>query len=41
MLLPIFCARAIDVSIGTRRRIFLTLGLKYRAAMLGFFDLRT
>ena len=38
MLLAIFCARIIDVSIGTLRIIFLTRGLKYRAAMLGFFE---
>lgn len=38
MLLAIFCARIIDVSIGTLRIIFLTRGMKYLAAMLGFAE---
>lgn len=38
LLLAIFSARIIDVSIGTLRIIFLTRGLKYRAAILGFFE---
>lgn len=38
MLLAIFFARIIDVSIGTLRIIFLTRGLKYLAAMLGFAE---
>lgn len=38
VLLTIFSARIVDVSIGTLRIIFLTRGLKYRAAMLGFVE---
>ncbi len=34
----IFFARIIDVSIGTLRIIFLTRGMKYLAALLGFFE---
>jgi len=34
----IFCARIIDVSIGTLRIIFLTRGMKYLAALLGFVE---
>lgn len=36
ILLAIFCARIVDVSIGTLRIIFLTRGMKYLAALLGF-----
>lgn len=38
ILLAIFCARIIDVSLGTLRIIFLTRGLKYLAALLGFAE---
>ena len=38
ILLAIFVARIIDVSIGTLRIIFLTRGMKYLAALLGFFE---
>jgi uncharacterized protein YebE (UPF0316 family) len=38
ILLAIFFARIIDVSIGTLRIIFLTRGMKYLAALLGFFE---
>ncbi len=38
ILLAIFCARIVDVSIGTLRIIFLTRGLKYSAALLGFAE---
>jgi uncharacterized protein YebE (UPF0316 family) len=38
ILVAIFFARIIDVSIGTLRIIFLTRGLKYLAALLGFFE---
>ena len=38
ILLAIFCARVIDVSIGTMRIIFLTRGLKTLSALIGFFE---
>lgn len=40
IILPflVFLARVIDVSIGTLRIIFVAKGLKYFAAMLGFFE---
>jgi uncharacterized protein YebE (UPF0316 family) len=40
IILPllVFLARIIDVSIGTLRIIFVAKGLKYFAAMLGFFE---
>ncbi len=38
ILLAIFFARIIDVSVGTLRIIFLTRGMKYLAALLGFFE---
>jgi len=38
ILLAIFCARIIDVSIGTMRIIFLTRGFKYLAALIGFAE---
>jgi len=38
ILAAIFCARIIDVSIGTLRIIFLTRGMKYLAATLGFAE---
>ncbi|HEX9778002.1 MAG TPA: DUF2179 domain-containing protein [Geopsychrobacteraceae bacterium] len=38
ILLAIFCARIVDVSIGTLRIIFLTRGMKYLAALLGFAE---
>ncbi len=40
LILPIlvFLARILDVSIGTLRIIFVAKGLKYLAAMLGFFE---
>ncbi|MCW9078760.1 MAG: DUF5698 domain-containing protein, partial [Gammaproteobacteria bacterium] len=38
ILLAIFCARIIDVSIGTMRIIFLTRGLKTLSALIGFFE---
>ncbi len=40
IILPllVFLARIIDVSIGTLRIIFVSKGLKYFAAMLGFFE---
>ena len=38
ILVAIFCARIIDVSIGTLRIIFLTRGMKYLAALLGFVE---
>lgn len=34
----IFCARIVDVSIGTIRMIFVIAGWRYRAALLGFFE---
>lgn len=34
----IFCARIIDVSIGTIRMIFVIAGWRYRAAALGFLE---
>ncbi|MGB3209316.1 MAG: DUF2179 domain-containing protein [Desulforhopalus sp.] len=40
LVLPllVFLARILDVSIGTLRIIFVSKGLKYFAAMLGFFE---
>jgi len=38
ILFAIFCARVIDVSIGTMRIIFLTRGLKTLSALIGFFE---
>ncbi|MBU0942819.1 MAG: DUF2179 domain-containing protein [Proteobacteria bacterium] len=40
IILPllVFCARILDVSIGTLRIIFVSKGLKYLAALLGFFE---
>lgn len=38
ILLTIFMARIVDVSLGTLRIIFLTRGLKYMAAVLGFAE---
>lgn len=38
ILIAIFCARIVDVSIGTLRIIFLTRGFKYSAALLGFIE---
>ncbi len=38
LLLAIFSARIVDVSLGTLRIIFLTRGLKYQAALLGFVE---
>jgi len=38
ILLTVFIARIVDVSLGTLRIIFLTRGLKYIAALLGFAE---
>ena len=38
ILLTIFLARIVDVSLGTLRIIFLTRGMKYMAALLGFAE---
>jgi uncharacterized protein YebE (UPF0316 family) len=40
VLLPmlIFCARIMDVSIGTMRLIFISKGFKFYAPLLGFFE---
>ncbi len=38
ILLAVFCARIIDVSIGTMRIIFLTRGFKTLSALIGFFE---
>ena len=40
LLIPllIFCARIIDVTIGTLRIIFVTRGMKYLAGGIGFFE---
>lgn len=38
LLVLIFCARILDVSVGTLRIIFLARGLKYWAAILGFAE---
>lgn len=38
ILLTVFIARIVDVSLGTLRIIFLTRGLKYMAALLGFAE---
>lgn len=38
ILVAIFCARIVDVSIGTLRIIFLTRGMKHLAALLGFAE---
>jgi uncharacterized protein YebE (UPF0316 family) len=35
----IFCARIVDVSIGTVRLIFVSKGLKFLAPILGFFEI--
>ncbi len=39
-LLPIiiFCARIVDVSLGTLRIIFVSKGEKYKAPLIGFFE---
>lgn len=41
LILPalIFCARIIDVSMGTIRVIFVSRGLKYLAPIVGFFEI--
>lgn len=38
LLLLIFCARILDVSVGTLRIIFVSKGLKYWSALLGFVE---
>lgn len=38
LLVLIFCARILDVSVGTLRIIFVSKGLKYWAALLGFAE---
>lgn len=38
LLLLIFFARILDVSVGTLRIIFVSKGLKYRSALLGFVE---
>ncbi|MBN1804057.1 MAG: DUF2179 domain-containing protein [Sedimentisphaerales bacterium] len=35
----IFCARVVDVSMGTIRVIFISRGLKYLAPLIGFFEI--
>jgi len=35
----IFCARILDVSLGTIRVIFISRGFKYYAALIGFFEI--
>ena len=41
LILPalIFCARIVDVSMGTIRVIFISRGLKYLAPIVGFFEI--
>jgi uncharacterized protein YebE (UPF0316 family) len=41
VLLPflIFCARLVDVTLGTFRIIFISRGMKYLAAIVGFFEI--